>query len=499
MTNRSDLPLRPDDIVGGDTRSSETLTLGPVTAEFQNSDLEIEYRRASFPEWRRINLVGIAVLVGFMLLVQVFDLFRLAWSGDLALMAAVRFAVVLAGGLAAAAVLRANGKRSGDWAVFCFLLIYAIAFVINTAHRPIPPGEEDPLTYQVLGIALMVAAYLFFNMRFLFSLGAGIAVTLAYDAGAWLNPGLPNPETAIAFALQLVGNLVLAFTVYQFQVLRRRQYANYHAERAARMALAERELELMAVSRNLEAARDEALTATRAKSEFLAQMSHELRSPLNAIMGFTEAITTRALGQADMGPYNSYIADISGSADHLLAVINDLLDLSRVEAGRFELADDEFRVSDLADSALQIIRGQAQTEAIELAAVPMRADVILAADERVIKQALINLLINAVKFTPAGGMVSLTSICKDDGSFTIAVADTGPGIPREEIPKVMELYGRADRARLLRAEGTGLGLPLARMMMELHGGSLTIESELGRGTVVAMTLPPERVRVTVPG
>jgi signal transduction histidine kinase len=287
---------------------------------------------------------------------------------------------------------------------------------------------------------------------------------------------------------------VLAFTIYRVHVLRRRQYANFHAERAARMALAERELELLAASHSLEGARDEALTANQAKSDFLAQMSHELRSPLNAIMGFAEAIQTRALGSADFGPYSSYINDISDSADHLLAVINDLLDLSRVEAGRFELVEDEFRASDLADAALPMVRDMAQAGSIELTTAPMPDDVTLKADERVIRQALINLLTNAVKFTPAGGMVSLTAIHKNDGSLTIAVADTGPGISREDIPKVMELYGRADRARLLRAEGTGLGLPLARMMLELHGGSLTIESELGRGTVVAMTLPADRVR-----
>jgi signal transduction histidine kinase len=494
MTDLSDATVRPEDIVSSSSGTGETLQLGRLSAEFLRSDIEAEYRRNFDPEWRRTNLVGISVLVGFMLLVQVSDLFRLPWSADLAAMVVVRFAVVAAGLTATMALMRAQGRRGHDWAVLGFLLIYAVAFVINTALRPILPGQEDPLTYQVLGIALMVAAYLFFNMRFLFSLTAGISVTVAYDLGALLNPELPDPETAIAFALQIVGNLVLAFTIYRFHVLRRRQYANFHAERAARMALAERELELLAASRSLEAARDEALTANQAKSDFLAQMSHELRSPLNAIMGFAEALQTRALGPADLGPYDSYVADINGSAGHLLAVINDLLDLSRVESGRFELEEDDFRASDLADAALPMVRDQALAGSIELTTAPMPDDVTLKADERVIRQALINLLTNAVKFTPAGGMVSLTAIHKDDGSFTIAVADTGPGIAREDISKVMELYGRADRARLLRAEGTGLGLPLARMMLELHGGSLTIESELGRGTVVAMTLPADRVR-----
>jgi signal transduction histidine kinase len=471
-----------------------TLTLSRLTAEFARADVEADYRRSFAPEWRRINLVGIIVLAGFMMLVQLSDLFRLSWSSDLALMAVCRVLAICTGIVVAITVWRTRGQRAGDWAVLAFLLTYSVAFVVNTTLRPIPPGQEDPLTYQVLGIALMVAAYLFFNMRFLFSLAAGVTVTLAYDAGAYLNSGLPSPETVIAFALQIVGNLLLAFTVYRVHVLRRRQYANYHAERAARVALAQREADLLAASRDLESARDEAVDATKAKSDFLAQMSHELRSPLNAIIGFADVVKARSLGAADLGPYETYIADISSSANHLLAVINDLLDLSRVEAGRFELENDVFIAADVANGALRMVRDRAKEKTIELAIAALPKNILLTGDERVVRQVLLNLLTNAVKFTPEGGIVSLSSILKPDGSFTIAVSDTGPGIAAEELPRVMELYGRADHARALRAEGTGLGLPLAKMMMELHGGSLTIESQLGRGTVTAMTLPASRVQ-----
>lgn len=494
MSHRPEPNLPAKTVVTDAAGATDTLSLGRFTGEFGRADIEADYRRSFAPEWRRINLVGIFVLAGFMVLVQLSDLFRLTWSGDLALMAISRVLAIGTGIIVAITVWRTKGQRAGDWAVLAFLLTYSAAFVVNTTLRPIPPGQEDPLTYQVLGIALMVAAYLFFNMRFLFSLAAGVTVTVAYNVGAYLNPGLPNPETVIAFALQLVGNLLLGFTVYRVHVLRRRQYANYHAERAARVALAQREADLLAASRDLEAARDEAVGATQAKSDFLAQMSHELRSPLNAIIGFADVVKARTLGPADLGPYESYIGDISSSANHLLAVINDLLDLSRVEAGRFELEDDVFIVADVGHAALRMVRDHAKEKAIELAIAPLPKDILLTGDERVVRQVLLNLLTNAVKFTPEGGIVSLSSILKPDGGFTIAVSDTGPGIAAEELPRVMELYGRADHARALRAEGTGLGLPLAKMMMELHGGSLSIESDLGRGTVTAMTFPASRVQ-----
>ena len=483
----------PSDPPAGTATADAALTVGRLTVEFNDESIEKEYRRFFAPEWRRINLVGITVLAGFMLLVQLSDLFRLPWSGDLAIMAGVRAVVIATALCAAILVWRNRGERAGDWAVFVFLMTYLVGFTINTWLRPIPPGQEDPLTYQVLGIALMVAAYLFFNMRFLLTVAGGLGAVAAYDAGAFLNPGLPEPDTVISFALQVVGNLLLAFTVYRVHVLRRRQYANFHAERAARMALAERELDLLAASRDLKDARDEALQATQTKSDFLAQMSHELRSPMNAIIGFTESIEARTLGPRDLGPYDGYIGDINSSARHLLGVINDLLDLSRVEAGQFDLDEEVFPISEVVDDALRMVRERAQEKAIELLNVKIPDDLFLTADLRAIRQVLINLLTNAVKFTPEGGIVSLSTIIKGDGSLTLTVADTGPGIAPEDLPRVMELYGRADRPRLLRAEGTGLGLPLAKMMMELHDGRLTIESELSKGTVTAMVFPASRV------
>ena len=250
------------------------------------------------------------------------------------------------------------------------------------------------------------------------------------------------------------------------------------------------ELERLAV--DLTQARNEAATANRMKSEFLANMSHELRTPLNAIIGFSDIIKSETLGPVGNDIYRDYARDIHDSGQHLLAIINEVLDLSRIEAGRFELSEFLIDLREVTASCYRLMRERARTADIELT-MDLPVDLPLVyADEIKIKQVLLNLLSNAVKFTARGGRVRITAHEADDGGIVFAVADTGIGMRSEDIPIALEPFCQVDSLLARKYEGTGLGLPLAKAIVEHHGGRLWIESELGKGTTVYFSLPAER-------
>ena len=247
--------------------------------------------------------------------------------------------------------------------------------------------------------------------------------------------------------------------------------------------------------RALEHALAEAEAANRAKTEFLANMSHELRTPLNAIIGFSEIIERATLGPVANPRYVEYAGDIHSSARHLLAIINDILDLSKVEAGKMPLEDHEVAPAELIEASLGLIRGHAEEKGIALAAEVPTSRPRLRADERRLRQVLLNLLSNAVKFTPEGGRIAVTVSERPEG-LAITVADTGIGMAPADIPKALSPFGQVDGSLARRYEGTGLGLPLTKALIELHAGSLAIASTPGRGTTVTVVLPPERVLAT---
>jgi len=232
-------------------------------------------------------------------------------------------------------------------------------------------------------------------------------------------------------------------------------------------------------SRQLEA-------ASRHKSEFLANMSHELRTPLNAVIGFSEVLLQRMFG-ALTDKQDEYLKDIYASGQHLLSLINDILDLSKIEAGRMELAPAPFHLPSALDNAVTLVRGRADRHGIALQVDIDRQLGELLGDERKVKQVVLNLLANAVKFTPEGGRIGLTAR-RRDGAVEIAVTDTGVGIAPEDQAAIFEEFrqvGSDERKQ----EGTGLGLTLAKKFVELHGGRIWVESEVGRGATFAFTLP----------
>ena len=245
-------------------------------------------------------------------------------------------------------------------------------------------------------------------------------------------------------------------------------------------------------SRNLIVARDAAEAANRAKSSFLASMSHELRTPLNAVIGFSEVLSMQAFGAIGNARYLEYAKDINSSGIHLLALINDILDLSRIDAGEGALVEEQCDLSELIDQSRRMVAPQAESGGVVLDIAVADDLPPVRVDPRRLKQALINLLGNSVKFTPAGGKISVR-VSAQDGGIAIAVADTGIGIAAVDIPRALERFGQVDATLARKYEGAGLGLPLAKQLMEMHGGRLSLESTVNVGTTVTVTLPASRM------
>ena len=305
---------------------------------------------------------------------------------------------------------------------------------------------------------------------------------------------------AVALDFALRGNLrdyllaIMAVTAQgYFALLAHRLYSTTLASLEAR---AEKDAligELEASKAISDEARRRAEAANIAKSRFLAQMSHELRTPLNAILGFSEVMKGEIFGPHQVPAYKDYAGDIHNSGVHLLGLINEILDLSRIEAGRYELNEESVSLAHVVGECGHLLQMRARSRGLTIHELFENDMPRLWADERAIRQICLNLLGNAIKFTPQGGEIWLKAGWTASGGQYISVKDTGPGIPEEEIPIVLASFGQGSNSIKSAEQGAGLGLPIAKSLVDLHGGTFTLKSKLRIGTEVVITFPPERV------
>lgn len=245
-------------------------------------------------------------------------------------------------------------------------------------------------------------------------------------------------------------------------------------------------------------ARRRAEAANLAKSRFLATMSHELRTPLNAILGFSEVMKSEILGPHSNPTYREYANDIHESGQHLLNLINEILDLSRIEAGRYELNEEAVTLADVIEDCRRLLKLKAQKKDLQIVENVASDLPQIWADERAVRQVCLNLLSNAIKFTPAGGKITISIGPTEEGGQFLSIRDTGPGIPEDEIPRVLKTFGQGSLAHRTAEGGTGLGLPIVINLMKLHGGTFDLRSKLRHGTEVIVAFPRKRVMHPLP-
>jgi signal transduction histidine kinase len=294
-----------------------------------------------------------------------------------------------------------------------------------------------------------------------------------------------DARTRLLNLLVVLGGLLagLAASTMIFIVMIVRQFANSQAAQA----------ELSDLNLRLGEAKGTAERASKAKSEFLAHMSHELRTPLNAIIGFAEVMRMELLGPLGRARYREYINDIHQSGQHLLSLIDDVLDMSRIEAGRFELHEESVDLAATAAEALTLVRPLADKSSVTLAGGDFSLLPPIHADERAVKQMLVNLLANGIKFTPAGGEVRLSARFNTGGELALSVSDTGVGMNQREIEDSVVPFVQVDSRLARRSAASGLGLPITKRLIEMHGGRLLIESIPGAGTTATLYFPATRL------
>jgi two-component system cell cycle sensor histidine kinase PleC len=337
-------------------------------------------------------------------------------------------------------------------------------------------------------------------MLFVMLLVVAVSSMLAYSVPIAVFAATIPVTGAVAINFALKGNLhdyILAIMAVAaqgyFLLLAHRLYSSALQTLQAR---AEKDMligELEQAKTISDEARHRAEAANISKSRFLAQMSHELRTPLNAILGFSEVMKNEIFGPHTVPAYKEYSNDIHDSGQHLLGLINEILDLSRIEAGRYELNEEAISIANVVEDCHHLMKMRARNRMITIHEMFEPDLPRVWADERAIRQIALNLLANAVKFTPQGGDIWIKIGWTASGGQYFSVKDTGPGIPEDEIPVVLASFGQGSNAIKSAEQGAGLGLPIAKSLVDLHGGTFTLKSKLRVGTEVIVALPPERI------
>jgi|TARA_Y100000294_G_scaffold117003_2_gene108588 signal transduction histidine kinase len=354
----------------------------------------------------------------------------------------------------------------------------------------LPPGDRDrpPWADKRYALPAVVAVLVAVSVLVIdLSLPLGVAGGVLYVALVLIGWWLPNKRYTIALAF--VGS-ALTLVGYAFSPTGGIAWMIAVNRFLALFAIWVTALLLMEISDSAEArmAKKAAEQANRLKSDFLATMSHELRAPLNAIGGFSEMMIGQAFGPLGSPKYKEYADDIRASSEYILHLINDILDLSAIEVGKYSLVKESLIVKDVIKDCSPIIAAAASRKDIKYSIEVPENPPPLLADRRALKQILLNVLSNAVKFTPEGGRVTLKATVSD-GYHVFEVSDTGEGVPEDKLPSLTDPFVRAETNPHKAQQGTGLGLAIMKSLVDIHEGELTIESEVGKGTVVTVRLP----------
>ncbi len=451
----------------------DAVAIDPKTVRFRDPDRERAFAEVHFKQHALPTLfytfLGLAAYMSFGIL----DVIYLpdTWEPVLAIRALTCLAMI---SFITAWFLQ--GKKLGYHLIPAVAMAVAgIGIIAMVAIMPSPKNE----TYYA-GILLVVT--FFCNMPLLRFYHA-VAVTSALILGYSLVALVVNPIPTAVF----VNNMFFFVSMALWSL-----WTNYWHQLYARQDFSHTR-KLRDEAAKISALLHEAQAANRAKSEFLAIMSHELRTPLNAILGFSDMMRTGIHGSVENNEYQEYLEHIHESGTHLLRLITDILDLSKADAGKLELREGLVDIGATLRASADMLKPLAEKGGIDLKLSVPEITPVLKADERKVRQVLINVISNAVKFTPNKGSVSVEAFAEPGGGFSITVADTGIGIAKDDIPRVLEPFIQVDSALNRRYEGTGLGLPLANKLMEAHEGALVIDSEVGKGTTVRVTFPVGRL------
>jgi two-component system, cell cycle sensor histidine kinase PleC len=361
-------------------------------------------------------------------------------------------------------------------------LLFGLAWAINLA-RP----TDDRTSSDIINVFAMLLVVAVSSM-----LGSSLPIAVFATTAPLTVAVAVNYLFAGSVHGYVLAGLALTALCY-FGLLANRLYTSNLATLEARAEKDELIGELEQAKAKSDEARRHAEAANIAKSRFLAQMSHELRTPLNAILGFSEVMKNELFGVHTVPAYKDYANDIHNSGVHLLGLINEILDLSRIEAGRYELNEESVSLVQVAEECRHLLKLRASNRGIAIHDMFEPDMPRLWADERAVRQICLNLLSNAIKFTPQTGEIWLKVGWTAAGGQYFSVRDNGPGIPESEIPIVLDSFGQGSNAIKSAEQGAGLGLPIVKSLVELHGGTFSLKSKLREGTEVVVTFPPERV------
>lgn len=438
------------------------------------------------------SLVSSIIAVPLLIVLATFAGLAIGFSPTIVLWAVLASGLYVGMGIVSRRFLDAPEVTNLDrWKNIFFAghIVLGLAWVL-LAWMPCPDCNTEPvILYKAVLIVIAIAATATICYAMPYSIAAAFA--LPFIAFALIHvPG--NGSNAISATSFIFGSL-LFFTFIAIR-LNRSTILSYAYQNENNALIAELEM-----ARSIsDEARRRAEESNLAKSRFLASMSHELRTPLNAILGFSESIAGEFMGPVGNDLYKEYAHDINNSGKHLLNLINEILDLSRVEAGKYDLREEALQLPEIVADCLALVRLKAEQKKLEIEPLFEENLPRVLADERAMRQIVLNMLSNAIKFTPSGGHIKVTVGWTQAGGQYVTVADDGPGIPAEEISVVLSAFGQGSIAIKNAEQGTGLGLPIVQALLHIHGGKFELRSKLREGTQAIAVLPVGRVLQELP-